>query len=341
MDNNQSTDTKKAEKTKAYYPYVSLLLVLLSALGYFLFSHFVLDKKLAAKYAYVDTEKIATFHKDYKAYEEIKAEEENIQREIDEVENEIAKLKDMDLASSTFKDSLAITTSLVDFQVLNQLEEDMRLQKKKLYKDTLKDREKAIRECNDKYGYKIISIQLKLDNVDKMLLNNEEIIKLKGDYITLLAERKEEIAKINWEFDEKINKALIEFREKRIKELGLEEERLKNKLSDKVDKDEMAFLQNEASLSEMLDKTMELKAKVLELHFNLTNISAKKTDLYHKILKDIESHSTKIAIKDKYDLVITKNLENEYPLDGQKVLDKGKDITEEVLESLKNAGLIN
>lgn len=338
----QQEEKEQKRKKPLIYPWILLILMAL-ATGVYFYCHRVAAEQARPQYkiAVVNVEELMAKHKDYSELAKLQKELEGLQSDIKQVNGEIASLQKLDLKPEIFQSSLEKSSELVDFQSENKLNNEAITQRKLIEGSLVQEHKQALYKINQYYGAKIVSIQLKLDNRDKMLLTKDDINKLKEDLLALENQRRQAVQKADLVYRNKVEDNLAAWKKKRREELGLKAQDTKEIIAQQVQEREKASDEQEDELMKNLQKVMALKAQLLVLQGQKFSKEQDVKMLEESMRSDIASFASKVAIEQHYDLVMVKDIsKTKYPLDGAKVTEGAADITAEVGKALEQAGIM-
>ena len=267
------------------------------------------EQDVPSAVAVADIDKLMTAHPDYAKLQKLEAERMLIFSQLKSYADNTQSLKaaqELTPAANVFNDVVDQQDNLRDIKTRQQLKEETAAKENELRTAIEDERNKAVKEINDRYYNEILNCTIKLDNAKNLRLSKEEHDVLLDRLEQLKKERGTAVFQLEQQFNLRIARQLMQWRSQRESELGLANTAAHQSDEQDSAQRQQAEQQREAQymqdrLQMMNDRRKDSVRLLVLLHTKDNEIKLLKKS----ILRDISSKAAKVAVQKHLKLVVT------------------------------------
>ncbi len=307
----KSTDTLNTKKHKSVI--IVIICLILVAAGIFYFWHKntapKVQEDVSSAIATVDIHKLMEKHPDYPKLVRLQIEKMMIFNQLKNYAVDDPSLKsnvEITPAENVFSEVVQEQDNLRNIKSQQQLKEETAAKENELRNKMADERNSAIQELSDRYLNEILNCTVKLDNAKNLRMTQDEKQELLARLETLKKQRGQAVYELEQQFNMRIAKELMDWRQQRAQELGMADasERQKD-VEDSQAKQQLEQQRDNQYLQDRLQMMNARKKDSARLWVLLHTKDNEVKLLQKNILKDIGKLATKVAVQKHLKLVVT------------------------------------
>ncbi len=307
----KSTDTLNTKKRKSVI--IVIICLILVAAGIFYFWHKntapKVQEDVSSAIATVDINKLMEKHPDYPKLVRLQIEKMMIFNQLKNYAVDDPSLKsnvEITPAENVFSEVVQEQDNLRNIKSQQQLKEETAAKENELRNKMADERNSAIQELSNRYLNEILNCTVKLDNAKNLRMTQDEKQELLARLETLKKQRGQAVYELEQQFNMRIAKELMDWRQQRAQELGMADASERQK--DVEDSQAKQQLEQRRDNQYLQDRLQMMNARKKDSARLLVLLHTKDNEvklLQKNILKDIGKLATKVAVQKHLKLVVT------------------------------------
>ncbi len=307
----KSTDTLNTKKRKSVI--IVIICLILVAAGIFYFWHKntapKVQEDVSSAIATVDINKLMEKHPDYPKLVRLQIEKMMIFNQLKNYAVDDPSLKsnvEITPAENVFSEVVQEQDNLRNIKSQQQLKEETAAKENELRNKMADERNSAIQELSNRYLNEILNCTVKLDNAKNLRMTQDEKQELLARLETLKKQRGQAVYELEQQFNMRIAKELMDWRQQRAQELGMADASERQK--DVEDSQAKQQLEQQRDNQYLQDRLQMMNARKKDSARLLVLLHTKDNEvklLQKNILKDIGKLATKVAVQKHLKLVVT------------------------------------
>ncbi len=307
----KSTDTLNTKKHKSVI--IVIICLILVAAGIFYFWHKntapKVQEDVSSAIATVDIHKLMEKHPDYPKLVRLQIEKMMIFNQLKNYAVDDPSLKsnvEITPAENVFSEVVQEQDNLRNIKSQQQLKEETAAKENELRNKMADERNSAIQELSNRYLNEILNCTVKLDNAKNLRMTQDEKQELLARLETLKKQRGQAVYELEQQFNMRIAKELMDWRQQRAQELGMADASERQK--DVEDSQAKQQLEQQRDNQYLQDRLQMMNARKKDSARLLVLLHTKDNEvklLQKNILKDIGKLATKVAVQKHLKLVVT------------------------------------
>ncbi len=307
----KSTDTLNTKKHKSVI--IVIICLILVAAGIFYFWHKntapKVQEDVSSAIATVDIHKLMEKHPDYPKLVRLQIEKMMIFNQLKNYAVDDPSLKsnvEITPAENVFSEVVQEQDNLRNIKSQQQLKEETAAKENELRNKMADERNSAIQELSNRYLNEILNCTVKLDNAKNLRMTQDEKQELLARLETLKKQRGQAVYELEQQFNMRIAKELMDWRQQRAQELSMADASERQK--DVEDSQEKQQLEQQRDNQYLQDRLQMMNARKKDSARLLVLLHTKDNEvklLQKNILKDIGKLATKVAVQKHLKLVVT------------------------------------
>ncbi len=292
---------------------IGVICLVLIAAGIFYFWHKntapKVQEDVSSAIATVDINRLMEKHPDYPKLVRLQIEKMQIFNQLKNYTVDDPALKsnvEITPAENVFSEVVEEQDNLRNIKSQQQLKEETAAKENELRNKMADERNSAIQELSNRYLNEILNCTVKLDNAKNLRMTEDEKQELLSRLETLKKQRGQAVYELEQQFNMRVAKELMDWRQQRAQELGIADASARQKdVEDSQMKQQVERQRDSQYLQDRLEMMNARKKDSARLLVLLHTKDNEVKLLQKNILKDIGKLATKVAVQKHLKLVVT------------------------------------